>query len=129
MLRFRLKFGKCIYAVSKELGIDVDWKELSELSDEEASGRIDELKAQLESTNAGSSDTEKQVSQINDCRLGMCFKLVYRGANSSYWQQNKEMFKREVVAAYILAEETEKAVKTAISFHPADNKTDQVTEE
>ena len=38
---------KCIYAVSKELGIDVDWQGLGKLSDEEASSKIDELKTQL----------------------------------------------------------------------------------
>lgn len=106
---------KAIYAVSKELGIDVDWKSLDKLSDEQASKKIDELKAQLKSTKSSGNDSKISKPQINDCRLRMCFKLVYSTVDSSYWQQHKEKFKREVIATYMLAAETEKAVITALS--------------
>ena len=108
---------KAIYAVSKELGIDVDWKGLDKLSDEEASNRIDELKAKQKESKAkpNSSNSEKSEPEINDCRLGMCFKLVYRSAEPGYWSEHKEEFKREVVNAYKLTEEAEKAVKSALS--------------
>ena len=106
---------KAIYAVSKELGIGVDWKGLDKLSDEQASERIDELKAKLESSKRRSGGDSKSEPQINNSRLRMCFKLVYSTVDSSYWQQHKEKFKREVIATYMLAAETEKAVKAALS--------------
>lgn len=105
---------KCIYAVSKELGIDVDWQGLGKLSDEEASTRIDELKAQAGNSKTKPSNSEKTEPEINDSRLGMCYKLVYRTSQPSYWREHKEVFKREVVAAYLLAKETEEAVKSAL---------------
>ena len=121
---------KAIYAVSKELGLKVDWKGLDKLSDEEASRMIDELKAQLGSSkaknNTGSSQERPKI-EINDSRLGMCFKLVYRTAEPGYWQQNKEKFKQEVIAAYILAEETDRAIKSALSFMPVSDKTVPMT--
>ena len=103
---------KCIYAVSKELGIDIDWDGLDHLSDKEASDCIDELKAQLKNK-PGQPETFEPV--INDARLGMCYKLVFRSAVPSYWREHKEVFKRELVAAYILATEAEEAVKSALS--------------
>ena len=111
---------KCIYAVSKELGIDVDWQGLGKLSDEEASGKIDELKTQL-----SNSETEPKTSnpkseqEINEPRLGMCFKLVYRAAKPGHWSEHKEECMREVVNAYKLAEEAEEAVKSALSLNTA----------
>lgn len=104
---------KCIYAVSKQLGIDVDWQGIGKLSDEEASSKIHELKSQLEASKPKTNRSETELN-INDPRLGMCYKLVYRTAQPSYWREHKEVFKREVVAAYKLAKETEEAVKSAL---------------
>ena len=106
---------KCIYAVSKELGIDTDWQALDKLTDVEASGRIDDLKAELKKIRTNSGQSEGSEQTINDSRLGMCYKLVYRSAVPSYWREHKEVFKREVVAAYILAREAEEAVRSALS--------------
>ena len=105
---------RCIYAVSKELGIDVDWNGLNGLSDEEASNRINELKTQLQNSKANASNSEKPEPEINDPRLGMCYKLVYRAATPSYWREHKEVFKREIVAAYMLVKEAEEAAKSAL---------------
>ena len=111
---------KCIYAVSKELGIDVDWQGLGKLSDEEASSKIDELKAQGGNSKANTSNPKPEPN-INDPRFGMCFKLVYRTAKPGYWSEHKEEFMCEVVNAYKLAEEAEEAVKSALSFLPVNN--------
>ena len=109
---------KCIYAVSKELGIDVDWQGLGKLSDEEASSKIDELKAQArDSETKPNTSNPKPEQEINEPRLGMCFKLVYRAAKPGYWSEHKEEFMREVVNAYKLAEEAEEAVKSALSHN------------
>ena len=100
---------RCINAVAKKKGIKVDQEKVKEFSVKEASEYIDELIAH------GSKPSEtpkKNESSINDCRLGMCFKLVYRSAEPCYWSEHREEFRREVVNAYRL---TEEAVKSALS--------------
>jgi len=117
---------KCIYAVSKELGVEVDWQGLGELSDEQASSRIDDLKRQLNDSNGAFEKSPLSAEpKINDPRFGMCFKLVYGSAPPSYWAKHNEVFKREVVSAYKLAEETEAAVKSAASCQSGSLQTDQ----
>ena len=103
---------RCINAVAKKKGIKVDQEKVKDLSVKDASEYIDELIAH------GSNQSEtpkKDESSINDCRLGMCFKLVYRSAEPGYWSEHKEEFMREVVNAYRLTEEAEEAVKSALS--------------
>ncbi|MHC4759038.1 MAG: hypothetical protein ACYTE8_10305 [Planctomycetota bacterium] len=111
------KQKRCIFAVSKKLGIKVDNDKIAEMSTKEASAYIDELTSQQEKP----SDTPNtEESNINDPRLGMCFKLVYRTAEPGYWSEHKEEFMREVVNAYKLAEEAEEAVESALSLNRAD---------
>jgi hypothetical protein len=114
---------RCINAVAKKKGIKVDQEKVKEFSVKEASEYIDELLAH------GSNPSEtpkKNESSINDCRLGMCFKLVYRSAEPGYWSEHKEEFRREVVNAYRLTEEAEEAVKSALSSFSGNHATIKV---
>lgn len=103
---------RCINAVARKKGIKVDQEKVKEFSVKEASEYIDKLIAHGNEP----SETQKiDETSINDCRLGMCFKLVYRSAEPGYWSEHKEEFRREIVNAYRLTEEAEEAVRSALS--------------
>lgn len=103
---------RCINAVARKKGIKVDQEKVKEFSVKEASEYIDKLIAHGNEP----SETQKiDEASINDCRLGMCFKLVYRSAEPGYWSGHKEEFRRAIIAAYRLTEEAEEAVRSALS--------------
>jgi hypothetical protein len=103
---------KCIYAVSKELGIGVDWKELSNLSELQASERIDKLKAQLEKAEtAPDSTSNEKTEEFNQWRFGMVVKIIFDKYPYGYLTANPKVFTREVRKVYQLVSQAEAQLK------------------
>ena len=96
---------KAIYAVSKELGIDVDWKGLGKLSDEQASIRIDELKTQLEQSD--SSPDKEKTEEFNQWRFGMVVKIIFDKYPYPYLKAKPEVFTQEVRKVYDMVAKAE----------------------
>ena len=96
---------KAVYAVSKELGIDVDWQGLGKLSDEEASARIDELKTQLEKSDTR-PDKEK-IEEFNQWRFGMVVKIIFDKYPYPYLKAKPEVFTQEVRKVYDMVAKAE----------------------
>lgn len=96
---------RCIYAVSKELGIDVDWNGLDGLSDEEASTRIDKLKTQLEKSDTR-PDKEK-TEEFNQWRFGMVVKIIFDKYPYLYLKAKPDVFTQEVRKVYDMVAKAE----------------------
>ena len=103
---------KCIYAVSKELGIDVDWKELSKLSEQQASERIDKLKAKLEKAKTAPGGTDNvKAQEFNEWQFGMVVKIVFDKYPYGYLTANPTVFTREVRKVYRMVTQAEAQLK------------------
>jgi len=101
---------KCIYAVSKQLGMDVDWKALGQLSDQQASERIDQLKAQLDKNDTASGDRGEN-QRFNQWRFGMVVKIVFDKFPSGYLIANPDIFTEQVSRIYDLVAKAEGQLK------------------
>lgn len=100
---------KAIYAVSKELGIDVDWQGLGKLSDEQASIRIDELKTQLEQSD--SRPDKEKTEEFNQWRFGMVVKIIFDKYPYPYLKAKPEVFTQEVRKVYDMVTKAEGKVR------------------
>jgi len=103
---------KCIYAVSKELGLNVDWKQLSQLSEQQASERIDQLKARLETNNTASGDGgHEETDRFNQWRFGMVVKIIFDKFPYGYLTANPNVFTEQVKKVYDLVARAETSLK------------------
>jgi len=106
---------KCIYAVSKQLGIDVDWKGLVELSEQQASERIDRLKAELDKTETVTGDGSNiKTEQFNQWRFGMVVKIVFDKFPYGYLTENPNIFTKQVRKIYEIVATAEASLKARI---------------
>ena len=101
---------RCIYAVSKQIGISVDWNELDQLSDEDASKMIDRLKAR-----AAAPQAEVQP-EFNQWRFGMCVKIVFDKCPYMFLKDNPGAFEQEVKETYDLVAQAEQLVKSSMQL-------------
>ena len=101
---------KCIYAVSKQIGFNVDWNELDQLSDEDASKMIDRLKAR-----AAAPQTEVPT-EFNNWRFGMCVKIVFDKCPYMFLKDNPGAFEQEVKETYDLVAQAEQLVKSSMQL-------------
>ena len=104
---------KCIYAVSKELGVGVDWKGLDKLSETEASQKIDKLKAQLDKTDTIPDDSSNiKTEQFNQWRFGMVVKIIFDKFPYGYLCANQKVFTEQVRKVYDLVAKAEILLKS-----------------
>ena len=101
---------RCIYAVSKELGIDVDWNGLDGLSDEQASKRISQLKRQLGKPNMRPEKENKDT--FNQWRFGMVVKILFDKYPYLYLKANPNIFVREAQEIYNLVASAEEVLRS-----------------
>jgi len=113
---------RCIYAVSKQLGIDVDWNGLDDLSDDEASTRINELKTQLEASNT--IPGKKKTEDFNQWRFGMVVKIIFDKYPYPYLKAKPDTFTQEVKDIYnlVASAEGELRAPSTILHHNAECK-------
>ena len=97
---------RCIYAVSKQIGLSVDWNELDRLSDEDASKMIDRLKAKAAMTKTD------VPSEFNQWRFGMVVKIVFDKCPYPYLKANPSVFEQEVKEVYDLVSSAERQLKS-----------------
>ena len=99
---------RAIYAVSKRIGVDVDWNELDKLTDEQASRMIDELKLrQQEMEQIGSQE------DFNQARFGMVVKLVFGNYFYNHLKKNPQTLATEAKELYELVTNAERHIRAS----------------
>lgn len=98
----------CIYALSKKLGKEVP-NDIKDMSNEDASTLIDELKAEPQPATQPKQTSLKVEHDVNVQRLGMCVKLVFDRYKLNDIFTKKEI-SEQVITMYKLVDAIEKTI-------------------
>ena len=108
--------ARCIYALSKQLGTEVDFVEALELPFEAASVKIDQLKKQVDGKNDGEATVDEQWEAVRnwDVRFGMVAKVVmHHYLREEQPFPSSEEFTKRVRSWFTLVNTADKSLRPA----------------
>ena len=113
------KQRKCMYALSKELGVSMDYKAVMDMSGQEVSDKIDEMKAKLE-TKPIKDQVAKNIrsKEFNAQRFGMVCKIILAECEPQWAVENTNKFKDRVIVLYKLITQVEAALSASTTLTP-----------
>jgi len=109
---------KCIWALSKEMGKDVKYKEILDMPVEEASKIIETMKKEQETYKA--APATEHVEKVAPVTVGMIYKMVYQKFLAYKWDMaDTALWNKQVIQAKKRLAQTEVALNESSYFKAA----------